>query len=484
MRNPSLTLHSTFRQFNQILLLWTVLGLWPVSILQAEVLQVGKNQPFGSVMTALFSAKPGDTIQVFAGTYTGSIRLNKQIILEGIGKPIVHGSGKGSVIEVLAPGCVVRGLIIEHGGEDLQNEDSGILLKSNSNVVENNELRDTLFGIYLFQSSGNRILQNRIQGRVELEMGERGAGIHLWNSTNNRIEGNQIHEARDGMYIQNSSHNLIRINKVTRLRYGLHYMNSDDNIFEDNVFAYNVAGAAIMYSRHIQFRRNAFMHNRGFSSFGILFQGCEDNLAENNLIVDNVTGLFLEAVYGTVFIKNVVAENDVAMQIFSSSDHNLFSENQFVDNLSPLQMVGKTTGSSWHRGDTTDFWNLDSASASGVNGRGNFWSDYDGYDLDGDGIGDVPHKIQNVFEYMEGNYPRLRLYLDSPAAQALSLAEKVFPVVPGSAEVDPAPLMRRMESPMPAIIPEASPAFHGTLGTLSLTMLAGGLVVVGKGFKR
>ena len=450
-----------------ILLWWSLLALGSVPVVRAEILKVGKNLPFQSVVAAIDSANPGDTIQIFPGVYPGNIKLDKKVTLEGFGKPVLRGFGKGSVIEVLAPACLIRGVIVEHSGGDLQNEDSGILLKSNENQVENNDLRDILFGIYLFQSSGNQIRHNRIQGRLELEMGERGAGIHIWNSASNFIEENSITGARDGMYIQNSPRNRIRENRVSNVRYGLHFMYSDENIFEDNLFTHNVAGAAIMYSNAVEFRRNAFTHNRGFSSFGILFQGCEENLAEGNLIIDNATGLFLEAVRHTTFRKNVIAENDVAMQIFSSSEDNLFSENQFVENLSPLQIVGKKTASFWQDG-----------------GRGNFWSDYDGYDLDGDGIGDVPHQIQNVFEYLEGNYPRLRLYLNSPAAQALALAEKTFPVITGSTEMDPVPLMRPMKYHLPLENKQASGRADWTLAALSVTMLITGVVAVGKGRRR
>jgi len=463
---PWITL-AWFRVTQQRVLLWSLLVVSCAPAVQAEILKVGMSLPFQSVVAALDAASPGDTIQIFPGVYTGKIKLDKTVTLEGFEKPILRGSGKGSVIEVLAPKCVIRGVIVEHSGDELRNEDSGILLKSNENQVENNELRDILFGIYLYHSSGNRIRHNRIQGRSELEMGERGAGIHLWNSANNLIEGNSITETRDGMYIQNSSHNVMRQNQVSQLRYGLHYMNSDDNQFEENVFSHNVAGAAIMYSRGIQFRRNAFIHNRGFSSFGILFQGCEDNLAEGNFIIDNATGLFLEAVRHTTFRKNIIAENDVAMQIFSSSEENLFSENQFVENLSPLRLVGKKTASLWQ-----------------VGGKGNFWSDYDGYDLDGDGVGDVPHKIQNIFEYLEGNFPRLRLYLNSPVAQALAMAEKTFPVIAGSAEIDSAPLMRAMEYSLPLQTKQASSSAHLPLAVLSVTMLLTGVVAVGKGLRR
>jgi nitrous oxidase accessory protein len=114
-------------------------------------------------------------------------------------------------------------------------------------------------------------------------------------------------------------------------------------------------------------------------------------------------------------------------------------------------------------------------------GRGNFWSDYEGYDLDGNGLGDIAHRIQNVFEYMEGNHPRLRLYLYSPAAQALAAAEKAFPIVRASSESDPAPLMRAvsMEAPPQEAVPQRSNPLP--LGAISLTMFGAAATILYRG---
>jgi nitrous oxidase accessory protein len=233
------------------------------------------------------------------------------------------------------------------------------------------------------------------------------------------------------------------------------------------VFSENVAGAAIMYSKRIEFRRNAFVHNRGFSSFGILFQDCDEMLAEDNFVVNNATGLFLEALRKSTFRRNVIAENDLALQIFSSSGDNVFAENNFVENLSPLQIVGRRANTKWNELK-----------------RGNYWSDYDGYDLDGDGVGDVAHKVQNVFEYLEGNYPRLRLYLGSPAAQALAAAEKTFPILKGSGESDAAPLTRpvALRAGLDAPTPRRQTQF--TLALVSLVMFGGAAATIWKGQRR
>lgn len=432
---------------------------------KAETLTVGPSPArFQTVQSAIAAAKPGDTIRVQPGVYKGEFILDKQLTLEGVGRPVLRGEERGSVVIVTADRCVIRGFVIERSGNDLQAEDSGLLLKSSENTVVDNELRDTLYGVYLYHSRRNTIRGNTVRGRRELEVGSRGAGLHLWNSPDNTIEENTVSDARDGMYIQNSPGNNIRRNRVFNVRYGLHYMNSDANRFEENIFSDNVAGAAIMYSRRIELRRNVFAHNRGFSSFGVLFQDCEENVAEENFIIDNATGVFAEALRKSVFRRNVIAENDLALQIFSSSAGNLFVENNLVENLSPLRLVGKRSDTRWSEG-----------------GRGNYWSDYRGYDLDGDGVGDVAHKVQNVFEYLEGNYPRLRLYLSSPAAQALAAAEQTFPIIKGSAERDVAPLMKPVSLDLP--LKQFSPVAitQILIATISLLLAGTAIAVMWRG---
>lgn len=378
-----------------------------------------------SLQPIVDAAAPNAIVRIGPGAYSGNIVLRKPITLEGVGRPVLRGDGKGSVVTILAPGCALRGFIIEHSGDMLVNEDSGVLLKSDGNRVESNVMRDILFGVYFFGASHNRVTGNSIEGRRQIESGERGAGIHIFNSVDNTIEDNTIVFERDGMYLQYASESAIRRNRISHLRYGLHYMYSNNNIFEDNEFSYNVAGAAIMYSHDIQLRRNLFIHNRGFSSFGILFQDSDRCLAERNVIADNAVGIFAEALRDSTFSGNLIGENDTSVEIFASAERNRFTRNNFVRNLSPIRLIGEGTTTAWS-----------------VAGVGNYWSEYSGYDLDGDGIGDVPFKIQNLFEHLEGNYPRLRIYFDSPAAQVLANAERTFPILETSREADPHPLMK------------------------------------------
>lgn len=420
--------HSGAAAGSRIALTGAWLALWcalaPPCVF-SRTLQVSQKGPFYSPAQAVAAAQAGDTIEVSPGVYAGNLLLDRSVSLIGKGRPTIYGRGGGSVITVTADACTVRGLVVEHSGPLLASEDSGILLKSDRNRVEDNDLRDVLFGIYLYHASGNVIANNRITGRSYLDLGGRGSGIHIWNSERNLLAGNAITQVRDGMYLQNTYHSAIRGNRIFNLRYGLHYMWSDDNIFEDNLFYDNVAGAAVMYSHRIQMRRNVFHHNRGYSSYGILFQENDDCIFEDNIVSDNAVGIFMEAMRRGRLRRNLISANDVAIQAFGSASANQFEYNNFVDNLSPILVVGAPA-------DTR--WNGQSA--------GNYWSDYTGYDLDGDGIGDVPYKIANLFAHLEGSYPRLRLYMDSPAAQALAVAERGFPLFERDPELDLKPLMR------------------------------------------
>lgn len=418
-----------------------------------RTLVVSPAGPLTSISQAVRMAADGDVIEVHAGFYDEDVVLNRPVQLLGSGNPTIRGRGDGSVITVAADRCTVRGFTIEHTGSSLENEDSGILLKSRNNRVEKNRLEDVLFGIYLYQSDGNYIAGNTVHGRMAHDSGDRGNGIHIWNSNYNTLEQNSVAGARDGIYVQNSYHNVIRYSQIHDLRYGLHFMYSDDNEFEGNDFYNNVAGAAIMYSRRIHLRHNMFLRNRGFASYGILFQADEDCVAEENVIADNAVGIFMEALIKSNLRNNLIAGNDLALRVFTSAADDRFEGNNIVENLSPMEVVGGHTDNSWN----------------GSTG-GNYWSDYDGFDLDGDGVGDVPYRIQNVFEHIEAQLPLLRLYLFSPAAQSLAVADRGFPVLETRQETDNRPLMKPEAMPWLSPDPE-NHAPHRTLSFLAPALL-------------
>jgi nitrous oxidase accessory protein len=249
----------------------------------------------------------------------------------------------------------------------------------------------------------------------------------------------------------------VRGNRARDLRYGLHYMFSDDNLFEDNTFATGAAGTALMYSRRITFRRNRFVHNRGFASVGLLLKACDDVVAEDNLIADNARGVFLEGSYRNRFRRNVVAMSDQAIVLYDSSHENVFEGNAFVANFTPLALSGRRTDTRF---------------------EGNYWSDHGEPDLDGDGVAERPYRLANVFDHFRGNLTAADLFARGFAARALGAAERGFPVLDAIPVVDARPLAR---APRLADVPsegERAPASGaGTVAAGVVFFLAGGGVL-------
>jgi nitrous oxidase accessory protein len=227
-------------------------------------------------------------------------------------------------------------------------------------------------------------------------------------------------------------------------------MFSDDNVFEDNTFENGAAGTAIMYSERIVFRRNRFLRNRGFASVGLLFQTCEDVLAEDNLIADNARGVFIEGSHRVVLRGNVIAGSDVAVVLYDPSGGHRFEGNTFVGNRSPLELVARRT-------DTVFL--------------GNYWSGNDEPDLDGDGRSDRPYRLASVFDHFRGNLTAADILSDSFAAAAIGAAERAFPVLRAVPVEDAAPLAR---PPQASRVPSASPREGGArpAGVAASLMLA------------
>ena len=366
------------------------------------------------------AAAEGAIVEVEPGVYRGDLYVDHRMTLSGRGRPVLVGSGAGSVVRIRASGVVVEGFDVDGGGGgDLGRDPSGIHVAAKNVTVRDCRVVNSLFGIYLREADGAVVENCTVRGIPGKAPGEKGSGIHVWNTDGFRLSDNTVTDARDGFYIQSSPHGRITGNTARELRFGLHYMFSDDNVFEDNTFEDGAAGTALMYSRRIVFRRNRFLHNRGFASVGLLFKSCDDVTASENLVADNARGVFLEGSYRCVFTKNVIAESDAGVVLYDSCGGVVFHGNSFVANLTPMTFVGRRTD--------TDF-------------DGNYWSGNDAPDLDGDGRTDLPYRLSTVFDHFRENLTAADLMTQSVAAAALGWAERAFPVLEPVSVEDRSPL--------------------------------------------
>jgi nitrous oxidase accessory protein len=393
-----------------------------------------------------------DTIYIDSGIYTGLFTIEYPAIVIGQSGTVLDGQEKGDVLTIAADSVIVADLSIQNSGTRLLKDYAGIKITGDNVNVIRCEIINNLHGIYIKGGNSVHIYESRIVGRSDLQEADRGNGIHLWNTRNNLIFDNEISYARDGIYFSFAHNTKIRSNRIHHLRYGLHYMYSDSNSFEDNLFVYNVAGSALMYSKEIDFTRNIFAHCRGFRAYGVLLQSVEYCRAKDNLILDNSQAVFFDDANHNSFYNNDIVQNDLAVRINASCEDNRISANNFVSNLTDVVMDASVAGST--------YWS-DSNS-------GNYWSSYSGYDLDFDNIGDIPHTLQSIFEYMEEDNPTIRFYLYSPAAQLLAAAEERLPILRSAVMEDKYPLFKRKEN---ETVPWSSLSKHSTTGSMEHSAL-------------
>lgn len=407
---------------------------------------------------AIAAAPPGTVIHVPAGVYPGPLVIDKPLTLQGAPGAILDGGGEGDVIQITAAGVTVRGLVIRNTGISLDRENAGITVLAPEATIEDNVLEDVLFGVYLKGSPDSVIRGNTIGGKA-LAVQRRGDGIRVWQSDRTRIEDNTVHNSRDSV-IWFSDDVLLRRNRVTGGRYGLHFMYSDDNTIEENHLEGNSVGAFLMYSHGLRLRRNVFMRNRGPSGYGVGLKDMDGTIAEDNLFLGNRIGMQFDnspssyRVYD-VYRHNVFAYNDIGVAFMPSVKRNRFHDNSFLDNLEHVAVLGSGGLSG------NDFT---------VDGRGNFWSDYRGWDLDDDGIGDLAYHAESLFENLMDREPRLRLFQFSPVQGAVEMASRAFPTVrPQPKLTDTAPLT----APPPARFPLAPARPSWALQVVGVTLLAG-----------
>ncbi len=395
--------------------LWLLAGL----LLAPAVARAGSAEGIDAseLSAAIEAADPGDTITVAGGVYQGNLVIDKPLTLVGLDWPTIDGQNAGTVIRVTAPGTVIRGFRIVNSGDSLEQENSGLAIEAPDVLIEGNRLEETLFGVY-FSEAHNGILRDNVIQSKDLDVPRRGDPIRIWQSNDVLVENNQVIDGRD-VVLWYSERLTLRGNLITGGRYGLHFMYCDDALIEDNTLTYNSVGVFLMYSRRLHMMHNTVAFNRGPSGFGVGLKDMDDAILTGNLILDNRVGAHLDMSPREVdsigrFEGNVFGYNDIGVELQPSVRRNEFFDNSFIENQEQVAVGnGAQPGqNSWTVAD-----------------RGNYWSDYAGYDADGDGQGDVAYRSERLFELLMQEAPELRLFLYSPASNAIDFAAKAFPFV-------------------------------------------------------
>ncbi|MBO3274404.1 nitrous oxide reductase family maturation protein NosD [Pseudomonas schmalbachii] len=392
----------------------------------------------GDLQAWVERSSPGTTLVLAPGIYRGPLVIDRPLTLQGEEGAVIDGGGHGSVLSVRAADVTVEGLELRRSGSDLGALDAGIFVAEQSARVRllNNRLSDVAFGIWLDKGREVQVRGNRIEGNQRLRSQDRGNGIHLFASDECLIENNSIRHVRDGIYIDTSSRNRLVGNRLSELRYGIHYMNSNDNEVRGNRTRHTRTGYALMQSRNLEVHDN---WSEDDENYGLLLNFITHSSivgnrilrarnAEGGAAIDGSEGKGL-FIYNSLYNDirdNLVEGSDLGIHLTAGSEENRLYGNRFIANRTQVKYVSNRE-QEWSYG-----------------GRGNYWSDYLGWDMDGDGLGDRPYQPNDGVDKLLWRYPEARVLMNSPAIETLRWVQRQFPVLRPPGVRDSHPLMGRV----------------------------------------
>lgn len=400
--------------------------IFSITAQYASTIFVSPNGKNNSIAKAIQMAQSRDKIVIKPGKYfENAIVIDKPLDIEGELYPILDGNNKEGVFIVKSDSVTIKGLQIQNIGMSQIDDRAGIKFFSVKNcLVENNKLINTCFGIYFARSSDCVIRNNFVQGFATRET-ETGNAIHLFKCTNFLIENNTVSGHRDGIYFEFVENTKVCGNtSFKQIRYGMHFMFSHENEYSKNKFFNNGAGVAVMYSHHIYMHENEFTDNWSPVSNGLLLKDIKDSKIENNFIDRNTIGLFAEGCLRLEVKHNRFSKNGWALKVLGDCYDNNFTDNNFISNT---------------------FEVVTNATVSNNIFEHNYWTEYSGYDLNNDGIGDVPHSPVKLYTYLIERVPESIVLLRSLFIDLLNLAEKVAPVITPESLEDHKPAMKAIK---------------------------------------
>lgn len=407
-------------------LLASTIGLFLLlSVITSPALHASKEhlvRPGQSINAAIRAASPGDIIIIDKGDYLENIVIDKALTLRGRDRPTLSGGLRGDVIRVKAPDVTIEGLIIRDSGANLTEQNAGIYAEPGAHRLKvlKNDLAYNLFGIWLESVNDVQIIGNLITGKRDLMSNNRGNGIQLYNTDGARIIGNNISFTRDGIYVDISHHAVFRNNKLHHVRYGTHYMNSYYNLWEGNESYLNRGGLALMVTRNQIVRNNIVWGN---TDHGIMLRSIQDSVIENNIVAQNGKGFFVYDAEYNIIRGNLVIRNRIGMHLWAGSYRNGVDGNDFIHNREQVRYVASRDV----------FWGEK---------KGNYWSNYTGWDADGNGAGDLAYTANDVVDRLTWRHPYIKILLHSPSIQSLRMVSRQFPVLRVPSIVDRRPGMK------------------------------------------
>jgi nitrous oxidase accessory protein len=399
--------------------------LFSITLLQAKKIEVCKNCEISTIKKAIELAENGDEIFIKKGIYKeNDIEVNKAVTISGEEGTIIDGGFKSGVLHITSDNFVLKNVKIINVGVSYTKDFAAVkVVKCKNFTIQNIVLDQIFFGILIEKSHYGKIIGNKLSSTAKDEANS-GNGIHIWHSSNMVVDSNEVFGMRDGIYFEFVTESKVHNNNShNNVRYGLHFMFSNNDTYYNNVFKNNGAGVAVMFSKFITMYQNKFLNNWGSASYGLLLKEIYDTQIYNNLFQENTIGIKGEGCTRINYKNNTFLRNGWAIKIAGACYTNIFEKNDFMHNSLDLAYNTKVNDNKFEN---------------------NHWSEYTGYDLNKDGVGDIPYRPVKLFSYVVNRTPEALVLLRSLFVDIINFSEKVSPVFTPDNLMDEKPIMYKI----------------------------------------
>jgi len=367
-----------------------------------------------TLQEAIDSAPEGSILKLPAGVYRGSISIKKPLTI--IGKEdgvIIDGEGNGTVITIKSSYVTLKNLKIVNSGSMTHTLDAAIKITDAKQCeISDCIIDDCLFGIDM-QMVHNSIIANNTITSKNFDLGLRGDGLRLWYSNDNIIKKNRLIKSRD-MVVWYSHGNLIEENYGEHCRYSLHFMYAGKNIVKNNTYKYNSVGIFFMYSKDTIATGNIVKSSLGATGMGIGLKDVSNFTLRDNTILYNAQGLYIDRSPFEPGTHNWIEDNKIlynaeALHFHSLSENNIIKNNTIMGNIEDI--LNDSRGSKTNENEIV----------------GNYWDNYEGFDKNGDNIGDTPHRVYQYADQLWVYNPNVKFFYGSAVISLLNFLAELAP---------------------------------------------------------
>ena len=201
-------------------------------------------------------------------------------------------------------------------------------------------------------------------------------------------------------------------------------MFSNNDVYTSNIFKNNGAGVAVMFTKGVKMYNNIFEENWGDAAYGLLLKEISDSHIEGNKFIKNTSGIFMEGASRIKINNNLFKNNGWALKVQASCMDNTITKNNFIGNTFDVGTNGSLVLNSYN---------------------GNYWDKYEGYDLNKDGIGDIPYRPVSLFSMILEKMPPAMALFRSFMVTILDKTEKIIPSITPENLKDDTPLMKPLK---------------------------------------